>query len=285
MGNEEIVGTVVDRELSYTQPDSSHADREYFIARSCCGVRIGLRSNVRALLPVLASLIPGCASGPPVQVTFAIKDNRDLDTASRYEIALNGRVLPRRFGLDDALHLLRCYLQEMIAMLATDLVLVHAAVVGWRGRALLLPGMSGTGKSTLAMALVELGATYYSDELAVIDENACVHPYLRVPRLRGLVGQETALRVRQLISAGMPAPQPLPVSLVLLTHYLEEASCEQRDMTCREILFGLIENTVAIRNRPELSLRVLKEVSTRARGVLARRGDVRFVASAVLAMI
>ena len=48
-------------------------------------------------------------------------------------------------------------------------VLVHAGAVTWRGSGIILPGPSRSGKSTLVIALLEMGATYYSDELAVLD--------------------------------------------------------------------------------------------------------------------
>src|SRR5262245_38089017 len=41
---------------------------------------------------------------------------------------------------------------------------VHAGVVKWRGAAILLPGRSFAGKSTLVKTLCEAGATYVSDE-------------------------------------------------------------------------------------------------------------------------
>src|ERR671929_229610 len=53
----------------------------------------------------------------------------------------------------------------------------HAGVVGWQGRAILIPGRSFSGKSTLVAALVRAGATYYSDEFAVLDERGRVHPF------------------------------------------------------------------------------------------------------------
>ena len=58
-------------------------------------------------------------------------------------------------------------------------VFVHAGVVGWKGRALVLPGKSGAGKTTLVAELIRAGATYYSDEYAVLDERGRVHPYAR----------------------------------------------------------------------------------------------------------
>ena len=56
---------------------------------------------------------------------------------------------------------------------------MHAGVVGWKGWALVLPGKSGAGKTTLVAELIRAGATYYSDEYAVLDERGRVHPYAR----------------------------------------------------------------------------------------------------------
>lgn len=48
-------------------------------------------------------------------------------------------------------------------------LLIHAAVVGTGGRAMLLPGRSGAGKTTLAAGLVGAGMGYLSDEVAAVD--------------------------------------------------------------------------------------------------------------------
>jgi len=57
-------------------------------------------------------------------------------------------------------------------------------VVAWRGRAILLPGRSYVGKSTLVMELVRAGAVYYSDEYAVLDARGRVHPFAQPVALR-----------------------------------------------------------------------------------------------------
>lgn len=50
-----------------------------------------------------------------------------------------------------------------------DLFFVHAAVVERDGKAVVLAAPSGTGKSTLTLALLHAGFRYLSDELAPFD--------------------------------------------------------------------------------------------------------------------
>jgi len=70
-------------------------------------------------------------------------------------------------------------LQLYVAEMAPRRLFVHAGVVGWRGQAIIIPGRTFTGKTTLVAALVKAGATYYSDEYAVLDVRGRVHPYAR----------------------------------------------------------------------------------------------------------
>jgi len=285
VASQRISASVIDAEPDQLPGKLSCSEAYYFVARSCCGVCIGLRSNTPALLGILARMVPGSRCERPVEVMFSIYESSRQNTARRYEIAFNAKIAPARFRLVEALHLLRSYIQETVAILSRNFVLVHAAVVGWKGHAVLLPGASGSGKSTLTMALVEQGAAYYSDELAVIDENGYVHPYLRAPNLRSSLGQEAAKRTTASIVASDLCPEPLKIGLVVLSRYSEQANCESRTLLCREIFFGLLANTLAARSRPGLSLRVLKEVSLHGRGVQLERGEARIAANAVLRMM
>lgn len=65
-----------------------------------------------------------------------------------------------------------------------DFLLLHAAVVERRGRALLMPAGTGSGKSTLTAALVHRGWRLLSDEFALIGKaDGLVYP---IPRPIGL---------------------------------------------------------------------------------------------------
>ena len=59
-----------------------------------------------------------------------------------------------------------------------DLYFLHAAVAAVGNRAVVVSAPSGTGKSTLAFALLDDGFDYLSDELAPIDvQNRTVYPF------------------------------------------------------------------------------------------------------------
>jgi len=73
------------------------------------------------------------------------------------------------FPLDQAYPLFEWSLNWCIATVTHQCLIIHAAVVERDGRALILPGSPGTGKSTLAAALVNRGWRLFSDELTLID--------------------------------------------------------------------------------------------------------------------
>ena len=109
---------------------------------------------------------------------------RIVAVADRFEMSVDDAAVAsasRAIGLVP--DLIRA-LDEAVVQHLTDLRAVHAGAVMLNGRALLLPGTTHAGKSSLIAELLRRGATYFSDEYALIDAYGRVHPYPRPLLLR-----------------------------------------------------------------------------------------------------
>lgn len=84
---------------------------------------------------------------------------------------LDGSHLLAPFPLDHAPPLFEWGWNFCIAGRANQFLILHNAVVAKKGRALILPGIPGSGKSTLCAALVLRGWQLLSDEFALVDPN------------------------------------------------------------------------------------------------------------------
>lgn len=155
-------------------------------------------------------------------------------------------------------------LRVTIAEHAVSKVFVHAGVVGWNGKAVLVPGSSFKGKSTLVAELVRNGAVYYSDEYAVLDDNGFVHPFPRPISIRGIEDQYLQTDITAESLGGKIGVEPLPVGLILITEYRANAVWDPELLTTGQGVMEMIPHTIPIRFNTEFSLKVLKMAASRA---------------------
>jgi hypothetical protein len=180
--------------------------------------------------------------------------------------------LARTSNLDEALDAFQSDLHLHVATAARQRVFVHAGVVGWKGQALLLPGRSYTGKTTLIAELVKAGATYYSDEYAVLDERGRVHPFPRALQIRETeTGKQKRYEVEEL--GGQAGTKPLPVGLVVVSRYKLASKWRPRQLSAGQGLLELLANTVAARSQPQKALAALEQVARRALILKSVRGE------------
>lgn len=160
-----------------------------------------------------------------------------------------------------------------IAEFAVARVFLHAGVVGWKGKAIIIPAKSFAGKSTLTKELTKLGAKYYSDEYAVLDEEGFVHPFPKMLSLRGKndIYRQEDHPVEEF--GGVKGIEPLPVGMVLITRYEENAEWEPRILSQGEGLMEMLSHTIPIRYKPKFSLKVLNKTVNRAIIVKTTRGE------------
>src|SRR5438876_6947053 len=149
------------------------------------GIRIGIRSNDPIGLARVSEHLPHDWDRTPSSVvdrlySIIIGGKGPRASVSRFNLLYGDHVrLARSVDVDEVFDTLESDLRLVVAEFARHRVFVHAGVVGWKGKAIVIPGRSFSGKSTLVAELVRAGATYYSDEYAVLDVEGNVHPYPR----------------------------------------------------------------------------------------------------------
>lgn len=181
----------------------------------------------------------------------------------------------------DLLEAFDTHLRAAFAEFARRKLFVHGGAVGWQGRALVLPGASRAGKSTLVAELVRAGATYLSDEYAVLDGSGRVHPFAKPLSLRDPASRrQQQVRVAQL--GGTTAGKPLPIGLVVMTHFRAGALWQPVELSPGEGALAIMANTIAARRWPQLALAVIGTVVERAPVLSTPRGDARALAGTIL---
>lgn len=193
-------------------------------------------------------------------------------------------LLTRTLILPPLWNVLEKHTELVTAFHAKGRLFVHAGVVSWQERAILMPGRSMAGKSTLVKALVEAGATYYSDEFAVLDEEGLVHPYPRPLSIRGRSGQPAG-KVPVESLGGQAGIDPLPVGLVIETEFEKGAEWRPSVLSPGLALLALMDNTVAARREPTHSMPILKRVVTDAVALRSKRGEATDVVPHLLAAL
>lgn len=156
-----------------------------------------------------------------------------------------------------------------VASACPDRVFIHAGVVAWKGRAILLPGRTFAGKSTLVAELIAAGATYYSDEYAVIDTHGLVSPYPRRLSLRRAGGLPRRTMPRRV------GRKRIPVGWVLGARYALEAALEVELLSAGRTALVLLDNAVAARIASGRVLAAVCAVASHCRGALVVRGEAK----------
>lgn len=244
------------------------------------GVRVAVSvSHAELLEDVQPVLPPGRkpCSGPEVDRRFGIK----LEPAGTYAFERDGRQRNDGLTLPLVLGLLDTELRLFIARKAPDAIFIHAGVVAHRGRAIVMPGMSFSGKTTLVAALVREGATYFSDEFAVLDDHALVHPYTKSLSLRDVNQVQVEHSVDSL--GGVAGDEPLPVGAIVVTTYQRDGVWQPEIGSVGEGAMALLANAVPARERPEHVLRVVSRCAEEALVLKSDRGEAAAVAPQLLA--
>ena len=149
----------------------------------------------------------------------------------------------------------------------SPMTFIHAGAIEVDGAAVVFPGRSRWGKSTLVSSLVDQGCGYLSDEYAVISPEGSVFPLSKPIRLR-LRGQAEYRKPQ-----GVCAPGGLPCGAVILTRYEEGSLWNPELLTRGDAIMGILSNALQSQDAPHQVLTALTALVQDAVCYRGVRGD------------
>jgi len=254
---------------------------------STFGVRAGVRVNVLGVLPrVLPLLPPGWKKSHRVIVErlYSLVVAQGCERAGVRRLHLlyaDSTRIARDAALNRVLATLETDLHRYTAEATSDMTFLHAGVVGWQGSAIVFPGPSLSGKTTLVREILRLGATYYSDEFAVVDSSGLVHPFARPLGIREDSSYaQTKYSAEELgATAGV---KPLPMGMAVICKYEAGARWQPAPLSQGQGALELLANSVAVRSQPDQTLRRLQKLVRHTIFIQGTRGEAHRAAASIL---
>jgi len=199
-----------------------------------------------------------------------------------YRLEVNKQAVAEGAELKPILDQLARDLMVHVANHAPDRVFMHAGVVEWQGHALVLPGTSFAGKTTLVAELVRAGASYCSDEYAVLDERGLVHPYPRELQMRqpGCLDQYS-VGVSEL--HGSVGTEPLAVKHVVFTKFVQSGRWMPEPVSAGVAVLDMLRHSIPVQRTPARVMAMLAKTMETATAFRSDRGEASDAAGALLA--
>lgn len=189
--------------------------------------------------------------------------------------------IARDASLNRVLATLETDLHRYTAESTSDVTFLHAGVVGWQGSAIMFPGRSFSGKTTLVREMLRLGATYYSDEFAVVDSSGLVHPFARPLGIREDSSYAQAKYSAEELGA-TSGVKPLPMGMAVICKYEAGARWQPAPLSQGQGALELLANSVAVRSQPDQTLGRLQKLVRHTVFIQGTRGEAHQAAASIL---
>ena len=243
----------------------------------CYGDEFGVRVNDLSLLHGIQHTLPPStrmSSSHRVKAVYSFLSPPKNDNPHFRKFHLlyeNAQLIERKIHGLDLLGTFENAVNLHVAQWARPYVFVHAGVVGWKGRAIVIPGASRSGKSTLVSAFLRAGAVFLSDEYAVFDKRGKVYPFSRPISLRAT--PELNVKVNPTDFGAITATAPFPVRMIIVAKYDLSSHWKPKSLTRGQALLSLLANAISARHRPDANVRILSTVVDHSLSLRGVRGD------------
>src|SRR5258706_4199082 len=231
------------------------------------GVKIRVSSNDTAAIDAITERLPAILADRYRLTSPNVADHQFYyvwNSSGRDSLYKENDMVGVRRERDGLIDQLGAYIRLTVAEFAVDRVFVHAGVVSWRGKAILIPAKSFKGKSTLTAAMVRLGARYYSDEYAVFDKEGLVSPFPKMLSMRGVTDNKQQVDHPIEAFGGKAGTEPVPVGMILITEYNPKGKWKPAILNRGDGSIELIKNALSVRLNPQFNLSVFDRATKNA---------------------
>ena len=243
------------------------------------------KSILDRLTTQLTRAIPGIRplQRPPEKglMNFRVVSEPD-DMVSFFE---SGEPVARHVSIDFAVDQICTVARLKVAEHAVGMTFIHAGVVAWRDKAIVLPAQSYKGKTSLVAELVGMGASYFSDEYAVFDHEGYVHPFAKPLSVREIAGSQLQTDREVEEFGGQKGTEKAEVGLVLFTEYEPDAIWSPTKLTPASAVLEMIKHCVPVRRDPEFTLNTLSKVAKSCPAYSTPRSETHTASQSVLELL
>lgn len=245
----------------------------------CFGVKIGVRSNNLALFNKiknnLSEILPvEWSEIEETSVEHWVSIIKGEDKPKEITVYKDEEFAGRNFSADVIYDLIVSKIRATIAEFASEYVFLHAGVVSRDGKAIIIPGKSRAGKTTLVLELIKRNCDYFSDEFAVIDKNGLVYPFPKKVSVRGIIDEHRQLDISVSEYGGKIGKKPVPAGYILITDYSEgKRTGNFKINSSGNGVMSAVSNSISVRQNPKFVLEVLSKIANQAIVLEAKRGE------------
>ena len=263
------------------------------------GQRVNVRTNCSQFAGRLAGLLrsfpvhPDHGSAPDVTMSVLVAPPSRSSTVRPFHFMYrDGSLVGQTHHQWQLFRYLECQLDHMLADHVTSHLLLHSGSVAKGGAGIVIPGESGSGKSSLTLALLESGYEYFSDEIAVVDsqsgelrsfpkpvsiKNRSNFPNLFRPENLWF-GPESDVEdsvwyVHPEDLGAVVADQPAPIRYIIFPTRCAPSDAALRPLTAGQALTQLVANSINLPNLGSKGFHLIAELVNQAQSFSLKSAD------------
>lgn len=266
---------------------NSRNKNKFTYSFSSYGVKIGITAfNLESLNKIKREI----GKGLPMQMSEIEFEESVYHFALEYKkddffLKQAGEILMINSDLDFIISFIEKQVFITVLKFNTSRVFIHSGAVSYKNKGIIFPADTNQGKSTLTTAFIKAGAEYYSDDCAMLDENAMLHPFAKPISIREVEGDFTQTEYPVEHFGGRVGTKPVEVKLIVFTEYEKGFEWSPKPLSSGEAMLEILQHSVPVKFNPKFTLTVLHKLVNRAIITKSKRDDANTLVASLLKLL